>query len=106
MFYDNFIRLCEEKGISPTRAVVKAGLSKGSLTRWKDGGQPLNEAKAKLAEVLGVSISELRDGEKEKPTDNRELFDIDKGISDGFKQLTEAERFEVLALIAEIKSRH
>lgn len=50
MFYDNFIDLCETAGESPSRVLTALGISKGSLSRWKDGGEPLNETKKKIAD--------------------------------------------------------
>lgn len=61
MFYDKFLSLCEVNGISPSRALTDMGISKGSLSRWKEGGKPLNENKKLIADYFGISISELLD---------------------------------------------
>lgn len=68
MFYNNFLNLCEEKGVSPTRVLSAVEISKGALSRWRDGGEPTNETKKKIADFLGVQIKELNaDIKKEKP---------------------------------------
>ena len=40
MFYDNFIKACNFKGVSPSAALVEAGLNKSAGTRWKSGHEP------------------------------------------------------------------
>lgn len=72
MFYDNFMKLCEEKGYSPSRVLTELGISRGSLGRWKDGGMPRNEYKKKIADYLGVSVQELVSGQKEEPCTNED----------------------------------
>lgn len=104
MFYDNFIKLCEEIGLSPTRVVVQAGLSKGSISRWKEGGEPLNEAKKRIADILGVTVPELMSGEKKKPASYGELSERDVMVLESFKQLTDDNKALVSALIARLRS--
>jgi transcriptional regulator with XRE-family HTH domain len=43
------------------------GISKGSLSRWKEGGKPLNENKKLIADYFGISVPELL-GEEAKKT--------------------------------------
>jgi transcriptional regulator with XRE-family HTH domain len=66
VFYDQFIAACARQGVSPTRVLIALGMSKSSLARWRSGGDPLNETKKKIADHLGISISELLD-KKNKP---------------------------------------
>ncbi|MPM62970.1 hypothetical protein SDC9_109848 [bioreactor metagenome] len=70
MFYENFINLCEIRGVSPTKVLLALGISKGSLGRWKTGGKPLNEAKKKIADYFGISVAELMGANAEKPAAN------------------------------------
>ena len=72
VFYDNFIRLCETKGHSPTRVLTALGISRGSLGRWKDGGEPRNEYKKAIADYLEITVPELMSGEIEKPAPQTE----------------------------------
>lgn len=79
MFFDNFIFLCQEHGISPTNLLLDIGISKGNLSRWRDGGVPRNETAKKIADYFGISVSELMAGEinetKKAPTNNVEAVD-------------------------------
>lgn len=79
MFYDNFIKQCELKGISPSRVLDSLIISRGSLGRWKNGGEPRNEAKKKIAEYFGITVAELVSGTKiENPGASDEVADLEK----------------------------
>jgi transcriptional regulator with XRE-family HTH domain len=103
VFYDNFFKICRLQGMTPSRVLDQAKVSRGSLTRWKAGGEPLNEAKKRIADVLGVTVEELVTGEIIKPTDTRELSDQDYKTIEDFKQLTDENKALVAALIAKLK---
>ena len=66
MFYDNFLRLCNQKGISPTSAVMEMGFQKSVVTRWKKS-IPTDANKLKIAQYFGVSVADLMSEQKEKP---------------------------------------
>lgn len=57
MFYDVFVSLCIERGISPTKAVVSIGRSKSAVTDWKNGTTPNSTTIRKLADFFGVEPS-------------------------------------------------
>lgn len=65
MFYEIYDRLCKEKGITPTKASVEIGFSKGSVSYWKkkwkegiDAG-PDSYTAAKIADYFDVSVDYL-----------------------------------------------
>lgn len=74
MFYDIFKQLCEDKGITPTKASVEIGFSKGSVSYWKKRYNEGNDAKpdsytaAKIADYFGVSVDYLL-GRTDDPVD-------------------------------------
>lgn len=74
MFYDIFKQLCEDKGITPTKASVEIGFSKGSASYWKKRYNEGNDAKpdsytaAKIADYFGVSVDYLL-GRTDDPVD-------------------------------------
>lgn len=98
MFYDKFIDACARKGVSPTRVITALNMSKGSLSRWRDGGEATNETKKKVADYLNIPIEELLD-KKERPTQIREPEGIDNEIMDKFKQLSKDQKRLVLAQV-------
>ena len=93
MFFDQFTKLCEEKGTTPTKFVTNIlHLSSSKVTAWKNGSIPKYEILNLIADYFNVSIGTLFDVQKnslsklELTTDERELLtyynklpDIDKG---------------------------
>lgn len=65
MFYDIFKKLCEDNGITPTKASREIGISKGSVSYWKKRYMSGKDAKPdsytadKIADYFGVSIDYL-----------------------------------------------
>ena len=39
-FYDNYIRLCNERGEPPTRVAIDVGVDRSAATRWSKGAMP------------------------------------------------------------------
>jgi transcriptional regulator with XRE-family HTH domain len=68
-FYQQFIKLCNTTGISPSRAALNAGLSKTSVNGWKRGQTPTDKNIAKLAEVFNVPVSYFDEKEEKLPVD-------------------------------------
>lgn len=74
MFFDVFTKLCDKKGISPTRASIDIGFSKGSVSYWrkkyKEGidAKPDTYTAQKIADYFDVSIDYLL-GRTDNPTD-------------------------------------
>lgn len=70
MFYDRFLYLCSQKGVSPSRAAVEAGISKSLVTKWKTNHVevPSPEVIRKLAKYFGLPVSELLDEDVQKET--------------------------------------
>ncbi len=68
-FYQRFIKLCNDTGISPSRAALNAGLSKTSVNGWKRGQTPTDKNIAKLAEVFNVPVSYFDEKEEKLPVD-------------------------------------
>ena len=59
MFWEKFVSLCAEKGISPNGACAELGLSNATATKWKNGSIPRNTTLKKVADYFGVSVSYL-----------------------------------------------
>jgi transcriptional regulator with XRE-family HTH domain len=102
MFYDNFLSMCENAGVSPSRALTDLKIGKGALKRWREGGEPTNPIAKKLADYFGVTVKELKEGIEKAPTvsDERE-----SRIRDAVKQLTSEEIREVENYISYLKSK-
>ena len=69
MFYERFLALCKEKGVSTSKAAIDAGFSKSTVTKWKQdpNAKPSSSVALKLCKYFDVSISELLGTEEEDP---------------------------------------
>lgn len=101
MFYDEFSRLCKEKGISITRATEEIGLARTIGTKWKKtGATPNGETLAKIAEYFGISVGELLGIEKEPATIGDELSEEEVQFIKWFRtQASEKDKAIVRAIV-------
>lgn len=74
MFFDNFVRLCEQKGVKPSRALTEAGVPKSAYSYWRteagvgNDAKPTNQNAVKLAQYFNVTVDYLlTDSQKENP---------------------------------------
>ena len=74
MFFDNFVRLCEQKGVKPSRALTEAGVPKSAYSYWRteagagNDAKPTNQNAVKLAQYFDVTVDSLLTGnQKENP---------------------------------------
>ena len=65
MFYDEFLRLCVERGEAPTTVAKKVGVDKSAATRWSKGAVPRGATLVRLANYFGVSVGQLTGGHEE-----------------------------------------
>lgn len=64
MFYDQFIKLCNERGLKPTPTVREMGLSPGNMKRWENGAAVNSETLEKCAAFFGVPVDYFFEGEE------------------------------------------
>lgn len=112
VFYDRFVQLCEQNGVSPSRAAIEAGLSKSTVTKWKTtpDSEPTGTAIKKLSEYFGISISELLGEDTKKApaeTGKRSVSDDDIkfALFGGDGEITDAMYDEVRNFAAYVKQR-
>lgn len=106
VFIDTFKTLCSEKGVSLSRALLDLDMSKGSIARWKDGGEPSNSSKLKIADYFGITVQELNSGEIKIPptvsdegdvTQAMKLYNALKSVGIDVKTLDKAEIDRIIA---------
>ena len=56
MFWKNYLKLCKDKGLSPTAVAKGLNFSSGSVTEWKKGRIPSKKTLQKLADFFKVSV--------------------------------------------------
>lgn len=54
MFYDEFLKLCTQKGVSPSKACADMGLANANLLKWRNGAVPRNATMLTIATYFGV----------------------------------------------------
>ena len=59
MFFDILQNRCTEKGIKVTPLLLNLGLSKGNISKWKNGTLPNGEILIKIADYLDCSVDYL-----------------------------------------------
>lgn len=65
-FKDNFIKLCAEKGLSPTKVCIAIGISGSNFSNWDEYTVPRRATLVKLADYLGCSTDRLVLGDDDK----------------------------------------
>lgn len=108
MFYDQFKKLCDERGEKPTPVAKKLGCSSSNVALWKKGSVPRTPVLSKIADYFGVTTQYLLFGDETKKSPavsgegldatTRQLFDFVDGASD-------TELLKVLDYIEFIKSQ-
>lgn len=100
MFYTNFVKLCNRKGIAPTAAAVEMGFHRSDATRWSKGAEPRRTTLEKVADYFGVSVDYLLNGEKENPASVADgVDDLDVEALDIMHQLPPEKRAAALAML-------
>lgn len=111
MFYDRFVQLCAERGVSPSRAAIEAGLSKSTVTKWKTSpdSKPTGAAIEKLTSYFSISVSDLFGEEaKNAPAENGKgdvLDEVDVAFYGEFKELSEDDKEIVRSMVATMRQR-
>lgn len=108
MFYDRFVTLCSRRGVTPSRAAIDAGLSKSTVTKWKNdpSSRPTGSVIEKLTNYFGISISELL-GENDEPAPTRRLTEeeVKFALFGGSEDITREMYEEVLSFAAFVQQR-
>ena len=107
MFYDVYTNLCNQKGVSRSRAAAEIGLSNSTVTKWKKTGAiPSGETLTKIAAYFNVSVDDLIKQEKDLIPSGKVLDDDDiKFALFGGGPVTDAQFEEVKQFVRFIKER-
>ena len=100
-FYNNFVKLCKEKGLKPSRAGIEAGIPKQTVSNWKAGRKPSDTYIAQLVDYFGVPFSYF----SEEPTETEKSPAPDKETEDFaryFAMLTPEHQQQIRSAMAEL----
>ena len=86
MFFDNFVRLCEQKGVKPSRALTDAGVPKSAYSYWRteanagNDAKPTNQNAVKLAQYFDVTVDYLLTGNQKENPPQQPQSEVDADI--------------------------
>ena len=103
MFKEKFIDLCAKKGVSPSFACSKIGISPAAFSQWTSETVPRKVTQLKAAEFFGVSVDYLLGVEDEKKPPEKEV--LPEGLEDLaelYSKLTPEMRETMAALLSSL----
>ena len=86
MFFDNFVRLCEQKGVKPSRALTEAGVPKSAYSYWRteagagNDAKPTNQNAVKLAQYFNVTVDYLLTGSQKENPPQQPQSEVDAAV--------------------------
>ena len=86
MFFDNFVRLCEQKGVKPSRALTEAGVPKSAYSYWRteassgNDAKPTNQNAVKLAQYFNVTVDYLLTGSQKENPPKQPQSEVDAAV--------------------------
>lgn len=86
MFFDNFVRLCEQKGVKPSRALTEAGVPKSAYSYWRteagagNDAKPTNQNAVKLAQYFDVTVDCLLTGNQKENPPQQPQSEVDAAV--------------------------
>lgn len=110
MFFDNFVRLCEQKGVKPSRALTDAGVPKSAYSYWRaeagigNDAKPTNQNAVKLAQYFNVSVDYLLTGEQKENPPQQPQSEVDSDIKWIEQKLVEMSKEKREALMKLIRT--
>jgi transcriptional regulator with XRE-family HTH domain len=86
VFFDNFVRLCEQKGVKPSRALTEAGVPKSAYSYWRteagagNDAKPTNQNAVKLAQYFNVTVDYLLTGNQKENPPQQPQSEVDAAV--------------------------
>lgn len=107
MIYDNFLKLCNSVGKTPSAAAIDMGLSKTTVNRWKNGGGVTDATALKIANYFGITVDELKNGIKKQPSipkdeelnKNGAVWDLREAVLERFPDYDVGQLSEIMDFI-------
>jgi transcriptional regulator with XRE-family HTH domain len=110
VFFDNFVRLCEQKGVKPSRALTEAGVPKSAYSYWRteasagNDAKPTNQNAVKLAQYFDVTVDYLLTGVQKENPPQQPQSEVDADIKWIEQKLVEMPKEKREALMKLIKT--
>lgn len=85
-FYENFNRICNERGITPTALLKKMGVSTNKVTMWGNGSLPKQDMLIRLAHELHCVVMDFfQEGDEDIEIHSSTYFVLDEDEQDIIK---------------------
>lgn len=92
MFWENYVSLCADKGVSPNAVAAELHLSSGSVTAWKGGAVPRETTLRKIASYFDVSVDSLIGFSAKNPPAPEGAEDVDAELFEIWRKCDAYER--------------
>ena len=101
MFWDNLITLCVNRNISPSALTKELSISKGVVTKWRNGSTPHQTTLLKIANYFNVSVEELISEPKDTPPEEipQGLDEKTAEILSMYSQLSDEQKKQALSYL-------
>ena len=76
MFWENFVKLCNNKGVSPNGACADLGFSTAIATKWKNGATPRSTTLQLIADYFDVSVDYLLGKEADQSQEDKNTITL------------------------------
>lgn len=97
MFYDNLLRICDEKGIKVTNLLKTLGMSTGNLSKWsRDGYVPRSATVKKMADYLEVSVDELLYEQSDNSSESASLSKQEQLLVDIYRACSAEDQLAIM----------
>ena len=100
MYFDNFCRLCNSVGKTPSAVAQEIGLAKTTVSRWKSGSKPNRATLLKVADYFGVSPELLLESgdKKELPAETSR-----QSVNELVREVDDMSDGEIALLLEKVK---
>lgn len=98
MFKTNFLRLCADKGESPSFVCKKIGISPAAFSQWTDETIPRKNTQIKIADYFNITVDELL---AESMTEDSEADALKRQLINIINSETDLDRLEMIDKLIE-----
>lgn len=97
-FHENFKRIANEQGTSPTAVLKELGVSTSKIALWNSGKLPKQEMLVRLAEKLNCSVMDFFwDGSEDEVVEPSDADEAD--ILRVYRSLSRREKHEFMSMV-------
>lgn len=86
-FYENYVRLCNSVGKTPSAVALEIGIEKSTVTRWSKGGGANYPTKLKIADYFGCTVDELMRDDLPGQQTEKPVINVDEELNEYLEML-------------------